>query len=250
MRRLIVLASLLALVATACKLETNFGVVINADGSGTIVVEIGVDDEAAETIFQGENPLDGNEMAATPGARAREERRGDLTFYIVEIDVADITDAEQQLLDSDDSLLSNLEITVSDDLVTVIGSASADDSLGGGDTEGFDPGLLEDAISANVYFTMPGSIVSHNADRQDGNTLFWEIPVLGGSLDIRAESDPTGSPASGSSDGFPVWAYGVIAAILLGALFYFRKGKSGGGEPASDHEPVSDDDAPPPPPAE
>ena len=154
------------------------------------------------------------------------------------------------MLDSDDSLLSNLEITVSDNLVTVIGSASADDSLGGGDTEGFDPGLLEDAFSANVYFTMPGSIVSHNADRQDGNTLFWEIPVLGGTLEIRAQSDPTGAPASGSSDGFPVWAYGVIAAILLGALFYFRQGKSGGGEPASDHEPASDDDAPPPPPAE
>jgi len=151
------------------------------------------------------------------------------------------------LLDSDDSLLSNLEITVSDDLVTVIGSASADDSLGGGDTAGFDSGLLEDAISANVYFTMPGSILSHNADRQDGNTLLWEIPVLGGTLDIQAESDPTGTPASGdSSDGFPVWAYGVIAAILLGALYYFRKGKSGG----SDELAPSDNDAPPPPPAE
>ena len=93
---------------------------------------------------------------------------------------------------------------------------------------------------------MPGSIGSHNADRRDGNTLFWDISVLGGTLNIQAESDPTGTPASGSSDGFPVWAYGVIAAVLLGALYYFRKGNSGGGDSAS-----SDDyDAPPPPPAE
>ncbi len=242
MRRLIVLASLLALVATACKLETNFGAVINADGSGTIIGEIGFDDEAAELFLEGGDPFEGNELADTPGARTRQERRGDLTFYIVEIDVDDITDADQQLIDNESSLLSNLEITVTDNLVTVRGSASAEDSLGG-DTEGFDPGVLEDAISANVYFTLPGSILSHNADRQDGNTLFWEVPVLGGTLDIRAESDPTGTPASSSSDGFPVWAYGIIAAVLLGALYYFRKGKSGGGDSASD-------DAPPPPPAE
>lgn len=245
MRRLIVLASLLALVATACKLETNFGAVINADGSGTIIGEIGFDDEAAELFLEGGDPFEGNELADTPGARTRQERRGDLTFYIVEIDVDDITDADQQLIDTESSLLSNLEITVTDNLVTVRGSASAEDSLGG-DTGDFDPGVLEDAISANVYFTLPGSILSHNADRQDGNTLFWEVPVLGGTLEIRAESDPTGTPASSSSDGSPVWAYGVIAAVLLGALYYFRKGKSGSGDGG---EPVSDD-APPPPPAE
>jgi len=248
MRRLIVLASLLALVATACKLETNFGAVINADGSGTIIGEIGLDDEAAELFFQGEDPFEDNELAAVPGARTRQERRGDLTFYIVEIDVDDITDAEQQMIDNESSLLSNLDITVSDNLVTVRGSASAEDSLGG-DAEGFDAGVLEDAISANVYFTMPGSILSHNADRQDGNTLFWEIPVLGGTLEIQAESDPTGTPASGgSSDGFPVWAYGIIAAVLLGALYYFRKGKSGGGGESAPSDDA--DDVPPPPPAE
>ena len=246
MRRLIVLASLLALVATACKLETNFGAVINADGSGTIIAEIGFDDEAAELFLEGGDPFDGNELADAPGARTREERRGDLTFYIVEIDVDDITNAEQQLIDSENSLLSNLEITVTDNLVTVSGSASADDSLGG-DAEGFDPGVIEDSISASVYFTMPGSIGSHNADRRDGNTLFWDISVLGGTLNIQAESDPTGTPASGSSDGFPVWAYGVIAAVLLGALYYFRKGNSGGG---GDSASSDDYDAPPPPPAE
>ena len=42
MRRLIVIAAVLALVTAACKLETNFGAVINADGSGTIIGEIGL----------------------------------------------------------------------------------------------------------------------------------------------------------------------------------------------------------------
>ena len=250
MRRLIILAALLAVVATACKLETNFGVIINADGSGTIIGEIGVDDEAAELFLSGEDPFEGNELAAAPGARTRQESRGDLTYYVVEIEIDDIANAEQQLIDNENSLLSNLDITVTDSLVTVSGRASADDSLGG-EAEGFDPGVIEDSISASVYFTMPGTILSHNAERQDGNTLYWDIPVLGGTLDIQAESDPTGTPAS-SSDGFPVWAYFVIAAVLLGALYYFMKGRSGGdaAEPAEATRSWEDDPDDPPPPAE
>jgi len=252
MRRLIVFAVLLALATAACKLETNFGAVINADGSGTIIGEIGLDDEAAELFLEGGDPFDGNELADAPGARTRQERRGDLTYYIVEIDVDDITDAEQQLIDNESSLLSNLDISVTDDLVTVSGTASADDTLGG-ESEGFDPAVFEDSISASVYFTMPGAISEHNADRQDGNTLYWDIPVLGGTLDIQAQSDPRGSPAS-SSDGFPVWAYGIIAAVLLGAVYYFMQGRSGGGTSATTDDSADDgatasDDPPPPPPA-
>jgi hypothetical protein len=227
MRRLMVIAALLALVAAACKLETNFGAVINADGSGTIIGEIGLDDEAAELFLQDSDPFEGNELTDLPEARTREERRGDMTYYIVEVDVDDISAAEQELIDNENSLLNNLEISVTDSLVTVSGSASAEESLGG-EAEGFDPQVFEDSISATVYFTMPGSITSHNADRQDGNTLYWDIPVLGGTLDIQAESDPSGTPASSGSDGFPVWAYALIAAAVIGAAWYFMKGRAGG----------------------
>ncbi|MEE9297711.1 MAG: hypothetical protein V3V29_01575 [Acidimicrobiia bacterium] len=256
MRRLIVLAALLALVATACKLETNFGTIINADGSGTIIAEIGFDDEAAELLLQGEDPFEGNDFAEVPGSRTREERRGDLTYYIIEIDVDDITQAESRLLEAENSLLSNLEITVSDTLVTVSGTATADETFGG-EAEGFDSAVLEDALSASVYFNMPGAITSHNANRREGNTLFWDLPVLGGTLDIRAQSDPTGTPA-GDSSGFPAWAYVVIALFVLGALYYFMKGRSsgaGGDDASATAEAASDDStddalAPPPPPSD
>jgi len=235
MRRLVVLAVLLVLATAACKLETNFGAVINADGSGTLIGEIGVDDEAAELFLEGQDPFEGNELTDLPGARTREERRGDLTFYIVEVDVEDIENAEQDLIGNESSMLSDLDIEVTDTVVRVTGSATAEDSLGG-DTDGFDPELIEDSLSATVYFTMPGSITTHNADRQEGNTLFWEVPILGGTLDIQAESDPTGTPAGGS-DGFPVWAYAIIAVVVLGAVWYFMQSRSGG-----------DSEAPPPPP--
>ena len=87
---------------------------------------------------------------------------------------------------------------------------------------------------------MPGAITSHNADRQDGNTLYWDVPVLGGTLDIQAQSDPRGTPASGSSDGFPVWAYGLIALVLLGAGYYFMQSRSTSGDGSDDSPPADE----------
>lgn len=249
MRKLFALTAVLVLITAACKIETNIGAIINADGSGTIVAEIGFDDEAAEMFLQGEDPFDGADFADAPGAQTREERRGDMTYYIVEVDVDDVTQMENELLGADNSLLSDLSIDVTDERVTVTGSATAEEGLGG-EAEGFDPEMIEDSISASVYFTMPGQILSHNADRQTGNTLYWDIPVLGGTLDIQAESDPTGTPAGGG-DGFPVWAYAVLAAVVLGAAWYFMKGRSGGtggsdGAAAAPSAPT--EEAPPAPP--
>lgn len=248
MRRLYVLAAVLVLVVTACKIETNFGATINADGTGTLIFEIGVDDEAAQFFLDGSDPFADNEMADEPGARTREERRGDLTFYIVEVDVEDVTEMQDGLVGADNGVLNDLTITVNDDRVTVSGSASAADATG--DAEDLDLDVpLDEIFSATVYFTMPGAITSHNADRQDGNTLYWDVPVLGGSLDIQAESDPTGTPASGGGgDGFPVWAIAILAVAVLGAVWYFMKGRSGGsaGGDTAPPAPVVDD-APPAP---
>lgn len=256
MRRLLALAAVVAIVMTACKLETNFGAIINADGSGTIIAEFGVDDEAAEFFLEGQDPFEDNDFADLPGARTREERRGDLTFYIVEVDVDDVSQIENELLGSSDSLFEGLTIDVSPDRVTVSGSASAEDSMGG-EAEGFDPQVIEDSISASVYFTMPGAILEHNADRQQGNTLYWDVPILGGTLDIQATSDPTGTPA-GDDDGFPVWAYGLLAAVVLGALWYFMKNRAPAAPTGtaeafptpSDEEPPLEETPPAPPPAE
>lgn len=229
MRKLIPLVAVLMVMATACKIETNFGATIGADGSGTVILEIGVDDEAAEFFLQGEDPFEGNDFTDVPDAQAREERRGDMTFYIVEVPVDDVTEIREGLVGAEGGVLNDLTITVADDRVTVSGSASAEETVSdAGDLDLDIP--IDDIFSATVFFTMPGEILSHNADRQDGNTLYWEVPVTGGTLDVQAESDPTGTPASGSGDGgFPVWGYAVLGAILLGAVWFFLRGRSGSG---------------------
>ena len=242
MRRLIVMASLLALVATACKLETNIGAVINADGSGTVTTEIGMDEEAQGFFLpDGTDPFESEELAAScEGARTREDDRGDLHFWIIECDVADLTEFENTLTNTDNTMLSSFDITVTDTLVTVTGTASAEDSIGS-QAEGFDPTVLEDSISANLKVTMPGRIISHNADSQSGNTLTWKIPVLGGTLDVQASSDPTGTPASGGGGGFPIWLIAVIAVVVLGGGYYLctqNKKMGGGGAPADTPPPA------------
>lgn len=247
MRRLIVVASLLALVATACKIETNFGAVINADGSGTIIAEIGMDDEARGFFMQDvTDPFEDNDMSDCPGARTKEERRGDMTFWVVECDVADIAAEQALLTENENATLSNFNVVVTPTLVTVTASASGEETFGG-EVEGFDPKVIEDSISANIKVTMPGQILEHNATSRSGNTLTWKIPILGGSLDIRATSDPTGTPSSGGDGGFPIWLIAVIAVVVLGGGYYFMtQKKKGGSAPA----PATGDSPPPPPPAE
>ncbi|HEX5630896.1 MAG TPA: hypothetical protein VFY15_04490 [Acidimicrobiia bacterium] len=242
MRRLILLAALLALVATACKIETNFGANIRADGSGTIVAEVGMDEEAQGFLLSGgTDPFEGNDLADCVGARTSEENRGDLHFWIIECDVDDITEFETTMTDTDNTFLESFDITVTDTLVSVSGRASADETLGEEAGE-FDPAVFEDAISANLRITMPGRILDHNADSQDGNTLVWVIPVLGGTLDVSASSDPTGTPASGGGGGgIPTWLIAVIVVVVLAGLYYLymQNKKKGGGASAADAPPAA-----------
>ena len=222
MRRLITLAALVALVTTACKIETNFGAVINADGSGTLIVEIGMDEEAQSFFLQdGNDPFDDQDMSDFPDARQREERRGDMDFWIVEADVDDIAAETGNVLALDNSLLETFSVTITDTLVTVSGTASGEDF---GDAGGeFDPAVMEDSISANVKITMPGAIASHNATSQNGNELTWKIPLFGGPLQINAESDPRGTPAS-AGGGLSMWLIiGALALLAVAAFFFLRK---------------------------
>ena len=229
MRRLTLLALLLTVVATACKIETNFHARINASGSGVIIAEVGMDEEAQTFLLTGENtdPFEGNDLSDCVGARTSEDQRGELHFWVIECDIASLEEFEATMTSTENTFMQSFDITVTDSLVTVTGSATAEESLGE-DTEGFDPSVLEDSISANLRITMPGRIIEHNADSVDGNTLTWEIPILGGTLNVSAQSDPRGTPAGGGSGGFPIWLIVVIVVVVLLALYLFMQSKKKG----------------------
>lgn len=233
MRRLIPLLMLLALISTACRIESNLIADINADGSGVIGAEIGYDEEAAsfiEQFTQGEDPFADSPMAAMPGAQSREEDRGGMHFLISTVEVEDIAAAIEQSAAADpNSLVQEFSVTVTANRVEVTGRGSLAGAMAG--AEGMlSPDQLAESVSANIRLTLPGAILESNATSQDGNTLTWALPIAGGDVEISAVSDPTRSPGG----GFPLWAIIVIAAAAvaaIGAVVLYSRRRGGAATP-------------------
>lgn len=251
MRRLFILVAAIALLTAACKIETNVEVVLNADATGTVASEIGLDEDA-QAFLQGQDPFED----VPEGAVTRTEQRGDMTYYIVSQPFSS-ADQLAELATGEDGLFDTLETSFSGSRVTVRGTTM--DSGGGlmdtGDFGELDPGIIEDSFSATIRITMPGRVTDSNADTTDGSTLTWDVPLLGGSIEVRAESDPTRTPSGGG--GFPVWLIIVIVVVAAGAAGYVvmsrRKSSApaapgfGGAPDPSDPAGSGTDDLPPPP---
>jgi len=260
MRRILILVAALALLTTACKIEINANFDINADQRGTVALEMGFDDEFASIMeSMSDEPIDPStlfedfDLEGTPNAVSSEERRGDMTFYIVTIPVDDITEPQNLGGEATAGLTDDIAIIFTDELVSVVASVDAADALGdSGELDMFTPDMLAESFAVNIRVTMPGEILSHNADSQDGNTLTWNVDLAGGAaLDIQAESDPRGSE---SSSGIPIWVF-IAAGVVLVALvgWYLMKNRGGSGTEtatAADAPPAPEEDAPPPPPSE
>lgn len=236
MRKITLLAAVLALIAVSCKAEINVGLDVNADGSGSVVAEFGFDEEFQELAFSGSDPSSevfaDNDLADVPGATFDEYTEGDLTFYRVKVPFQDISDIEEQA--GGDNPFEGLSITATGDEVRVSASFGSADStfLDPEDLQGaeqFGAEMFEEIFDFNVRITMPGKVVSSNATRVlDGGTLEWDIPFTGEELTIEAVSDPTASP---DGDGFPVWIIGIIVLVVLaGAVFLVMRLRNKPGE--------------------
>jgi len=220
MRRLLPLVALLALLTAACRIETNIGADIKADGSGVITAEIGYDEEAAgfiEQFGEGEDLFAENPLADLPDAQMSEEDRDGMHYRVYTAEVDDVeTFMTEQMVGESDGLIEQFSLTIEPDRVEVTGRGSAGAAMeGAGDLEGMmNPAMLAESLSINLRLTLPGKILEHNADSQDGNTLTWSIPFTGEALEIRAVSDPTQSEGG----GFPLWAIIVIAAVVVAGI--------------------------------
>jgi len=208
--------ALLALLTAACRIESNIGAEINADGSGVISAEIGYDEEAAGFIAQfagGEDPFGDNPLANFPDAVISEEDRDGMHYRIYTADVDDIEAAIQgQMTAEENGFIEEFDITIAPTRVEVTGRGGASTALEGAE-DFLSADELAESLSINLRLTLPGKILEHNADAKDGSTLTWAIP-LAGTLDIHAVSDPTQSEGG----GFPMWAIIVIAAVVVAGI--------------------------------
>jgi hypothetical protein len=259
MRRILILVAAVALLTTACKVEINANFEINADKTGTIALEMGIDDEFAEFMASmSDEPFDAAmifediDLESGPGAVTSEERRGDMTFYIVTIPVDDITEPQSLGGEATAGLTDDITVTFTDELVSVMAIVDTADAFGdSGELDMVPPEMLTESFAVNIRITMPGKILSHNADSQDGNTLTWNIDLAtGGALDIQAESDPRGSESS----GIPIWIFIAAGAVLVALIGWFllkgRGGSKPAASPAAGAPPAPEGFAPPPPPSE
>jgi len=250
MRRISALAMVLALLAVACKIETNVVADLNADGTGTVMFEVGFDEEAQGLFLQDTDPFD----EAPPGATTSEETRNGIRYFQFTLPFNDAEELTQLMLESDQAPFETFSASFSATSVKIDARTAAE---GGGffsesDLEGFSPDQLEDSLAANIVITMPGKVISSTADSSDGSTLTWKVPLFsGGALTVQAESDPT--QEGGSGGGFPVWLIAVIVVVVAaGAFFFLRSRQSAPAAPATEPEvPAADEPpAPPAPPTE
>lgn len=213
MRRTMLLATAVMLLTTACRAEANFLLSVNEDGSGSVTAEVGVDDELLELINQfggGEEDLLG---LVPEGQNVETRREGDMTFYSASQAFTDTEDLKEQVgvFADADVAFSELDLVVDDGGAQLRARIEAPDSA---DTlEGLGAGGLqdigEDIFSSSLTVDLPGTLVDSNADEvlSDGR-LKWDIPLLGGTVDIQATT-------SGGGSGAPI---GLIIAIVAVAL--------------------------------
>lgn len=218
----------LALLLSACRIESNIVLDINEDGSATIGVEIGFDQEMLDLATQGgADPSDIlGELPDLGGDTVEPINRvdGDMTYFGVQTTVDDLSTYEfNEALGSN---FSEFSFVIDNEVATLVATVDATGVDGFGDVElPIDPSQITgDLFSANVIIKMPGTVTKHNADevRSDGS-LVWKLPLTG-TTEIVATSD------FGTSTNtvilFIVGGLMIIGAVAAGAAIRASKRKS------------------------
>ncbi len=231
MKRLIPLLALV-LALTACKVRLDVALVINADETGTIEFAVSMDQEIRDLLSQSGNDqvpiadslpegwvseefVDGDfKGARATAAFSSLDDLGSLLNDVVEEglgdDSATATDflSQVQLTRDGDSYSFSADLTgLEAGLGAALGGA-------GGDTGGLDPSaFLSEIIDMRVVLTMPGEIVSSNADATAGSTLTWNLSVLDDGKTLTAQS--TVATPIGPNVVVPVAAVVLLVAAIL-----------------------------------
>lgn len=216
------------LVVSGCRLDLVTTAEIERDGSGTLALSVRLDDALLNELDElAIDPtlevtalateLDGWELERT----VDEEAAITITLTRGFADASEMGPALRQLssglADADPALLIDLDLDVADD-----GSASLDGAVAfrspmtiGAEVDGEVLGpspdelaeMTSEVVRPRLEVAMPGPLERHDADRVDGRTLSWDIPV-GEAREVAATS---GTPAIYEQP----WLWGVVGATIL-----------------------------------
>ena len=234
-----------ALLVSACQIRIDVGVVVNEDETGTLTLVVALDEELRE--FSAQSGSDEFDIGEIPdGWTAQDYSDGEFEGTQVSTMFTSLEDlriqieslAEETSADGDETLdfLSQITLTKEGSTFTFSADLSGlSDNLGtategaGADDFGIDSAaLLADLFAIRVILTLPGEIVSHNADTVSENTLTWNLSIADEGRVIEARSKVGG-------DIGPV--IGIVVLILVLAVIAYmvsqrRKEADSHGAPA------------------
>lgn len=211
MRKYLLIFAMLAVVLTACRIESNVNIDIEEDGSASVLVEVGFDDEFRQLLTGqtgGSEEDFVTEILSFGGTSLVQRTEGDMTYYGA---AQEIDDLSQGLpVEAANEMFTSFEYTFDEDGASLNARIESLDTGGLGDDGafgGFAEGLTGEIFSANLIVRMPGEVTKHNATEVRDGALVWKIP-LSGSVDVQAESTFGSSSTN--------WIWFVLAGMLIG----------------------------------
>jgi len=203
-----------ALLLAACRAEVNISLDVAEDGSGSVAFELGTDQEFRDLM--GSSGADADDLfgdieSGVEGGEVFEREDGDMSYQGVRVDFDNIDEVSDTLTDVGSDFFGGFgtfSFEIDESSAVFDATLTADEQDLGQDIP-FDPSQLSgDFFSAGFVLSMPGTVTSHNADEvlADGS-LRWELPLLGGTTELHAESEFGGS-------GFP-WLFVIIALVVV-----------------------------------
>lgn len=229
MKRLVPLL-LLVLVLSACKIRLDAAVVINEDESGTLALEISADSEL-RALADDQGGADFTAIDDIPdGWTVEEFTDGDFEGARVSTSFGSLDEFQQRLSEyatsaapSDNvslDFITQLELSREGDLfnfradLTGLEAGLGAALGGGGDTGGINPGaFLAELFEIRIVLTLPGTIVSSNADATAQNTLTWNLSVLDDGEILLAQSD-----LGAAGDGRPIIGLIVLVVVVAAVI--------------------------------
>lgn len=245
-----ILSAALALVLASCEIRVHTDLMVDEDESGVLSSEVSFDDQlmrmagmSGQEMFSDEMLSD--EMLPDGGGWSIEPVAGEYTGLRVSLAFDSLDDLSAQLdemtaatggafdemlggdgmtdgsglggLAAGAGILSDFSLTRDGDAfvfrAAVPDTGAMMDEAMGDDSIPVDMSMLEDIFDARFTLTLPGEIVSSNADMVTGQTLVWELSLGGGAHVMEARSEV---PSSGAGMIIAL----AVALLVLAAIVY------------------------------
>ena len=234
---LVALSLIAALVLTACEFRIHADLVIGEDETGTLSVELSMDQELAALagggfggeLAIGEDMVPSGWTAEVVSDGEHEGIRASTNFESLDQLRQRLDDLATETAATDTPLpgfISEISPTREDD--TFFFHLVIPDEVEGMIAEGLqqspipiDIGMLDEVFDIRLSLVLPGDLVANNADIVTGQYLVWNISLADSGRVLEAESQLPGE----GSGMIIVWAAVVLALVIAGYIVVKLRGR-------------------------